>query len=85
MTEIPIIWCDNQSAGSLASNPVFHGRTKHIELDAHYIREQVIANKVKVQYVPTEYQKADIFTKALSASKFEPLREKLTVQAPGSV
>ncbi|XP_031262981.1 secreted RxLR effector protein 161-like [Pistacia vera] len=63
-------WCNNQSAGSLASNPVFHGRTKHIELDAYYVRNQVTDNKPKVQYVPTEFQKADVLTKALPASKF---------------
>ncbi|XP_031247248.1 secreted RxLR effector protein 161-like [Pistacia vera] len=79
-----VIWCDNQSAGSLASNLVFHGRIKHIELDTHYVREQVTSNNLKVQYVPTEYQKADIFTKALSVSKFVELRDKLTVKASAS-
>ncbi|XP_031247247.1 secreted RxLR effector protein 161-like [Pistacia vera] len=84
LSEIPVIWCDNQSAGSLASNLVFHGRTKHIELDTHYVREQVTSNNLKVQYVPTEYQKVDIFTKALSVSKFVELRDKLTVKASAS-
>ncbi|XP_031265022.1 secreted RxLR effector protein 161-like [Pistacia vera] len=84
LSEIPVIWCDNQSAGSLASNPVFHGRTKHIELDAYYVREQVTSHNLKVHYVSTEHQKAEIFTKALPASRFETLRLKLTVQAPPS-
>ncbi|XP_031276877.1 uncharacterized protein LOC116135311 [Pistacia vera] len=43
------VLCD----GALASNPVFHARTKHIEIDAHYIREQVLAKKVAIQYVPS--------------------------------
>ena len=79
LPEIPVIWCDNQSANSLASNPVFHARTKHIELDIHYIREQIAAKKLKVCYVPTDHQTADIFTKSLSTTRFEALRHKLTV------
>ncbi|KAL6328963.1 hypothetical protein AAG906_007253 [Vitis piasezkii] len=41
LVNTPIIWCDNQGAGALAANPVFHSRTKHIEVDVHYVREQV--------------------------------------------
>ncbi|XP_031285658.1 secreted RxLR effector protein 161-like [Pistacia vera] len=84
LLELPVIWCDNQSAGSLASNLVFHSKTKHIELDAHYVREQVTAHKLKVQYIATKFEKADIFTKALPASRFEFLRNKLIVQTPSS-
>ena len=41
LVNTPIIWCDNQGAGALAANPVFHSRMKHIEVDVHYVREQV--------------------------------------------
>ncbi|KAL5854235.1 hypothetical protein ACOSQ4_004037 [Xanthoceras sorbifolium] len=60
-----IIWCDNTSAASLAHNTVFHARTKHREIDVHFIREKIASKQLIVQYVPTELQKADIFTKAL--------------------
>ena len=45
LVNTPIIWCDNQGAGALAANPVFHSRTKHIEVDVHYVREQVLDKK----------------------------------------
>lgn len=44
----PVIWCDNVSVGAFASNSVFHVRTKHIEIDVHYVREQVLAKKVVI-------------------------------------
>ncbi|KAB2615774.1 hypothetical protein D8674_022362 [Pyrus ussuriensis x Pyrus communis] len=66
----PTIWCDNISTLSLASNPVFHARTKHIEIDYHYIRELVLANLVEVKYVCSQDQIADIHTKALSKNRF---------------
>ena len=78
-SSIPIIWCDNVSAGALASNPVFHARTKHIEIDAHYIREQVLAKNLTVQYVPSKLQIVDILTKALLFVQFAELRQKLIV------
>ncbi|TQD70684.1 hypothetical protein C1H46_043779 [Malus baccata] len=62
----PKIWCDNLSAISLAKNPVFHARTKHVEIDYHYIREKVLANQVSVQFICTQDQVADICTKSLS-------------------
>ncbi|XP_031263585.1 secreted RxLR effector protein 161-like [Pistacia vera] len=51
----PIIWCDNMSAGTLSSNPVFHARTKHIKIDVHYVRELVAEKNLAVQYVSTEF------------------------------
>lgn len=72
-------WCDNLSVGSLASNVVFYSRTKHIKIDVHFVREKVVAKKLGVQYVPTQYQVADILTKPLTISRFELLRAKLNV------
>ncbi|KAK9157462.1 hypothetical protein Scep_004036 [Stephania cephalantha] len=76
---VPVLWCDNLSAASLARNPVFHSRTKHIEIDIHFVRDKVLQGDLSVQYVPTHDQIADCFTKALSTSRFHELRIKLGV------
>lgn len=78
----PRIWCDNISSISLASNPVFHARTKHLEVDYHYIREKVVRKEIDVNYVCTQDQLVDIFTKGLSTSRFQFLRDKLMVPCP---
>jgi histone deacetylase 1/2 len=75
----PVLWCDNLSAKALASNPVMHARSKHIEIDIHYIRDQVIHNEVTVAYVPTADQIADCLTKALTHTRFNIMRSKLGV------
>ena len=83
--DTPIIWCDNTAANSLSINPIFHSRTKHIEVDVHFIGEKIEAKVLEVRYVSTELQKAEIFTKALSATRFCFLRDKLSLQDPQSI
>ena len=73
------IWCDNMSTIALASNPVFHARTKHVEVDYHYVREKVVRKELQVQFVSTTDQVADIFTKGLSSTRFHFLVNKLPV------
>ncbi|XP_021753820.1 uncharacterized protein LOC110719224 [Chenopodium quinoa] len=60
-----VVYCDNVSAVYLTSNPVQHQRTKHIEMDIHFVREKVSRGQVRVLHVPSRYQIADIFTKGL--------------------
>ncbi|XP_028091834.1 uncharacterized protein LOC114292119 [Camellia sinensis] len=54
--------CDNLSSMSLATNPVFHSRSKHIEVDCHFVHERVASNKLLLKYVPSADQVADVFT-----------------------
>ena len=75
----PTLWCDNVGALALASNPVFHARTKHIEVDYHFIREKVVNKDMVLRFISTDDQVADIFTKGLSTPRFSLLRSKLLV------
>ena len=77
----PVIWCDNTKAGLMAANPVFHSRTKHIEIASHFVREKVDSKELEVRYVPTEYQVADVFTKPLTANRFDILKHKLNIRS----
>uniref|UniRef100_A0A2N9HPA0 Integrase catalytic domain-containing protein n=1 Tax=Fagus sylvatica TaxID=28930 RepID=A0A2N9HPA0_FAGSY len=73
----PTIWCDNLSALALATNPVFHARTKHVEVDYHFIREKVTNRDLQLHHISTDDQLADILTKALPSPRFRYLQDKL--------
>ncbi|GJS80626.1 ribonuclease H-like domain-containing protein [Tanacetum coccineum] len=66
-----LVYCDNVSAVYLSANPVQHQRTKHIEIDIHFVRDMVAIGHVRVLRVPSCYQYADIFTKGLPSALFE--------------
>lgn len=70
----PVIWCDNISASALAVNPVFHARTKHIEIYVHFIRDHILRGALEIRYVPSSgsnrrlsYEALNSYTVSLSA------------------
>ena len=71
--------CDNTSAISISNNPVMHSKTKHIPIKYHFLCEQVLEQKVKLEYVPSKEQVADIFTKPLPREAFKYLIQKMVV------
>eukprot|EP00253_Pinus_taeda_P025454 PITA_25454 len=73
------ILCDNTSPINISKNPVMHSKTKHIPIKYHFLREQVLEQKVKLEYVPSKEQVVDILTKSLPRETFEYLRQKLGV------
>lgn len=75
----PVIYCDNLGATYVAANPVFHSRMKHVEIDYHFVREQVQNGSLRVCHVSTKEQLADLLTKPLSVSDFCKLRSKIGV------
>ena len=77
--EATIILCDNKSCIKLTENPVFHDRSKHIDLKYHYIRDMVQRNVIKLKYIATNDQVAVILTKPLQLTKFAHFRDKLGV------
>ncbi|XP_048627364.1 uncharacterized mitochondrial protein AtMg00810-like [Brassica napus] len=77
-----LVYCDNISAVYLSTNPVKHQRTKHVEIDIHFVREKVAMGQVRVLHVPSSSQFADIFTKGLPTSLFNEFKTSLSVRRP---
>ena len=73
------LWCDNIGATYLSVNLVFHVRTKHIEVDYHFVRERVAKKLLDIRFIPTNDQVADEFTKALSWRKLEEFKNNLNL------
>jgi len=75
-----VIYCDDVSAVYLSENPVHHRRTKHVELDIHFVREKVALGQFKVLHIPTQHQFADIMTKGLPTTLFNEFRDSLCIR-----
>lgn len=79
VTTPPSLWCDNLGATYLCANPMFHARTKRVDVNYHFVRDKVASSDPRVRFVSTQDQVANIFTKLLSVKRFEMLRGKLNV------
>lgn len=75
----PLFYMDNQSAIKIVKNPEFHKRTKHIDVRFHFIREKYERKEFVLEYVSSNEQLADVFTKALARNKFEFFRNKMNI------
>jgi histone deacetylase 1/2 len=73
------LWCDNIGAKYLSANPVLHARTKHIEIDFHFVRERVAQKLLEIWFINSADQLADDFTKPLIATKVNAFRNNLNL------
>jgi len=73
------LYCDNTSAINLTKNQIQHSKTKHIEIRHHFIRDHIQKGDIKIMFVKTENQLADLFTKPLARDRFNELRTELGI------
>jgi hypothetical protein len=78
LTKVPLL-CDNESAIRMADNPVEHSRTKHIDIQYHFLRDHQPRGDIEIAYINTKEQLADIFTKPLDEKTFTKLRHELNI------
>jgi histone deacetylase 1/2 len=76
------IWCDNLGASYLSANPIIHARTKHVEVDYHFVRDRVTKKEIQIHFISSKDQLADVLTKPLVSFAFTSLCSKLHVDDP---
>jgi hypothetical protein len=79
LSRCTLVYCDNISAVYLSTNPIQHQRTKHVEIDLHFVRENVAIDQVHVLHVPTTSHFTDIFMKGLPSSVFNEFWSSLNI------
>src|SRR6266498_1717389 len=80
-TSTLVLWCDNIGATYLSANPVFHARTKHIEIYYHFVRERVAQKLLQIRFISSKDQLADIFTKPLPLPSFQECKRNLNISS----
>ncbi|PKA46909.1 Retrovirus-related Pol polyprotein from transposon TNT 1-94 [Apostasia shenzhenica] len=83
--EATSIYIDNKSALALAKNPVFHDRSKHIDIRYHFIRECIAKMEIQLKYIKSQDQVADVFTKPIKSSTFQKIYEQLGMMRRSSL
>lgn len=77
---MPKLWCDNLNVTCLTGNPIFHTRTRHLEIEFQFVRDLVSKKQLPMHHISTSDQIADVLTKALTKETFQRHRSKLTIR-----